>query len=191
MINLQYIPTISSFKMLINSTHVSFDECVLYEKRNFLNRCPIAGANGVIKLTVPLVNGRSQRKPLRDVLIMNEEKWQRRHWRSILSSYNSSPWFFHFTDRMSELYSRRFDFLIDWNLECLNWLYHSLRLQTNYSVVSGVTAHEAMQPPSKPTLYEPIVYRQVYQEKTGFIPHLSIIDLLFCTGPSHTMLLCR
>ncbi|MFY8166580.1 MAG: WbqC family protein [Sediminibacterium sp.] len=28
----------------------------------------------------------------------------------------------------------------------------------------------------------PVTYQQVFQERTGFIPNLSILDLLFCCG---------
>jgi hypothetical protein len=28
----------------------------------------------------------------------------------------------------------------------------------------------------------PVLYHQVFEERIGFIPHLSILDLLFCEG---------
>jgi hypothetical protein len=126
-------------------------------------------------------------------MILNEEKWQRRHWRSILSSYNGSPWFFYFADSMAGLYEKRFDFLIDWNLSCLDWLYQKLKLPVNYSISDRDPQAEEMREidPDRVDVEAPITYPQVYQEKTGFIPHLSVIDLLFCTGPSQTIQLGR
>ena len=40
-------------------------------------------------------------------------------------------------------------------------------------------------------LASPVVYRQVFEEITGFIPNLSILDLLFCEGQRARSLLAQ
>lgn len=181
--DIQYFAKITSFKNLINSTHVEFNEYETYEKREFLNRCVVAGSNGPIILSVPLTDGRNQKKILKDVRIANEEKWQKRHWRTILSCYNPSPWFFHFSDEMAALFDRRFEFLLDWNLACLDTVYACLGLPANYCLSGSTVLKKSPGSLSSFTGR----YVQVFEDKIGFQPDLSIIDLLFCTGPIKTL----
>ncbi len=88
---------------------------------SFRNRCQIAGAEGVLDLSIPVVNGRDQKALIRDVRIADSLPWQANHWKTIVSCYNRSPWFSFYQDELEALYRKPFDFLLDWNLECLDW----------------------------------------------------------------------
>ncbi|MEJ7736503.1 MAG: WbqC family protein [Chitinophagaceae bacterium] len=195
-VDLQYFGNSIYYLNLNYGTHVVFDQYVSYNKRNFSNRCIIAGANGPLYLTVPLKKGRTQRTVFKDVLVANEENWQVKHWKSIVSCYSGSPWFGFYADSLSALYTKIFRFLLDWNLACLDWSLMKLNLDVKYGLTSEY----------KSTYPEPeigdnsdvhftkaagetggyIYYKQIFEEKTGFIPNLSILDLLFCEGPSNT-----
>ena len=196
--HLQYFMNLSLFKKSLLRSNVVFSLSENYEKRSFCNRCEVIGANGRILLSVPLKKGRNQRVEFRDVQIANDEKWQLRHWRSIQSSYNGSPWFYHFRDEMADLYSRPFSFLYDWNLACTTWIFEKFQLRPQTRLIGPVveiqltppTTSEAQTVSGIQTEKEDtVVYRQVFQEKLGFIPNVSIIDLLFCEGPKKALTL--
>jgi hypothetical protein len=192
LIDIQYFTEISYFKNVVKNTDVSFPVFDNYLKTDFLNRCRIAGANGPILLSVPLEKGRTQRTVLKEVRICNDEKWQLRHWRAICSSYNGSPWFSHYSDDLSVLFARKFNHLIDWNLACFQWLVGKFKLDIRLSVIDQPPSSDARMVVedlrkrlnlSSAAEETDIRYPQVFEDKTGFIPNLSALDLLFCQGP--------
>ena len=202
-IDLQYFIQSTSLKKIDDGSNIFFDVFENNSKRSFFNRCVIAGANGPITLTVPLLKGRSQHTIVRDLEISNEEKWQLRHWRSIVSSYNASPWFIHYRDELAAFYDRPFRLLMDWNLACMHWVLAKLdlspviQLSTEAMVTdtlpSGTIDRRRSSVLKAPTFsdQDPIRYRQVFEDRNGFIPGLSIIDLLFCEGPKRSVQLLQ
>ena len=156
----------------------------------------IAGANGKIKLSVPLVGGRDQRTISKDVKIDNSVNWQVQHLRSIISAYNRSPFFEHFSDDFSRLFRKEYQYLLDWNLVCLDWLKVSTggkwafsmseKYETRLENTSIVDLRNRFFPRTiQNENIGDLTYSQVFGEKNGFIPDLSILDLLFCTGPQY------
>ncbi|MBC8032893.1 MAG: WbqC family protein [Chitinophagaceae bacterium] len=196
-IDLQYFGNINYYNYLLNSSHIIFDQYENYRKMSFHNRCAISGANGVIVLSVPVEGGRTQRTPFCEVRISRAEKWQRAHWRGIVSSYNRSPWFEYYHDELAVLFQTEFLLLSDWNKACLEWSFKQLRVPARFEYSreyrkeyegEGIKDWRGKITPRDPafglaTVAAPkMVYRQVFEERGGFRPHLSILDLLFCEG---------
>jgi len=152
----------------------------------------IAGAGGIISLSIPLEDGRNQRLPVNEVLISATENWQLRHLRSIDSSYRKSPFYDHYRDQIKEIYTQPYRRLADWNSYCLNWLEGLLKWPAEMSFSESRIAHGAagiedlrdQVMPKNFRLWNRLTYRQVFEERTGFIPNLSILDLLFNVGPA-------
>lgn len=190
LIDYQYFSPIMYYKSLFNLLHVKLEQYETYQKMSFRNRAIISGANGLINLSVPLKDGRNQRSIIKDVQIDNKAKWQSSHWKSIVSCYNKSPWFEFYKDELMLLFEKRFDFLVDWDLACFEWVVDKLGLEVEMSFTETYQPHygeEVMDFRNKllPKNYqdfEPVVYRQVFEKGRGFIPNLSILDLLFCEG---------
>ena len=193
-IDLQYFPTINYYITLYQYTDIIFEQYDYHRKMSFRNRCMIAGANGPINLSVPIMGGREQRVITKDVKIDNSEKWQIQHWRSVISSYNRSPFFEYFEEDLKSLFSRKFIFLLDWNLACMNWLetYNDknrhFTCSVKYLKVYDPEAFDDLRDWFFPRWLEervkgPVTYRQVFEDKNGFIPNLSVLDFLFCEGP--------
>jgi hypothetical protein len=76
-------------------------------------------STGVAALTVP-VHGYGAKIATRDVRIDNSRRWQHTHWMSIVSGYRNSPFFEHYEWRFAPVYERRFEFLVDLDLELLS-----------------------------------------------------------------------
>lgn len=210
-VDLQYFPTINLYKISNEFSNIIFEQCEYYQKMSFRNRCQIAGGEGIINLSVPLEKGRDQKTLMKDVRIAAAQPWQAQHWKTLLSCYSRSPWFEFYRDELEELYQTRVDFLVDWNLACFEWSLKKLRLavalsltdryQPAYTPEEGVDLRGKFVPKNRaadsgmssgaPTSgastsgaqdTAPLRYRQVFEERTGFIPGLSILDLLFCEG---------
>lgn len=210
---LQYFPSIIFYKNSYRFTHIIIEQCETYQKMSFRNRCQIAGAGGIIDLSVPLVKGRDQKTVIRDVRIAASSPWQARHWKTILSCYSRSPWFEFYREDLEALYRKPFAFLLDWNLYCLEWSFRVLGMtpgivltdsyRKSYPAggevemdgsgnrLSGSVQEEwvDMRGLLLPKRREEWSdgsgaprYRQVFEERIGFQPGLSILDLLFCEG---------
>ena len=194
---LQYFPPISFFSTLYKETYFYVDIYEVYRKMSFRNRCLIAGAQGIISLSVPLEQGRNQQTQMNEVRISNTEKWQSTHFKSIRSAYNRSPFFDHYQDELADIYQRPFELLSDWNLWCLEWVKRKLSWSAGIHFTDmaipfqqeGVRDFRNKVLPKNYTASHPVKYRQVFEERTGFFPNLSILDLLFNTGPGATELL--
>jgi hypothetical protein len=187
---LQYFPPVSFFATSYKNTYIYLDIYEAYHKMSFRNRCLIAGAQGTISLSVPLHKGRNQRLPMFDVLIADDKNWQDLHFKSIQSAYNRSPFFEYYKDELLSIYRQPFQKLVDWNLCCLNWVKEKLEWATEIRVPEDTVPYPAegfddrrnQVIPKNYDLLTPVKYRQVFEERTGFLNNLSILDLLFNTG---------
>ena len=113
--------------MVLNADLVIFDGAEHFQKMTHRNRYDISGANNTIKLSVPLVNGRNQRVPMREVCIHNEERWQVQHWRTLVSVYKRTPFFDHYATTLGELFQTQFTHLADFNKATHRWVKAQLR----------------------------------------------------------------
>lgn len=192
-IDCQYFANSIFYKKAIESTHVVFDIYDHGRKMSYRNRCTIAGAEGPVLLSVPLDGGRDQRRALKDVKIKNLQNWQLQHWRTICSCYNRSPWFEFYRDSLEKIYTEKFEFIMDLNLATFQWTCQALGVTIPFEVTGAYQTHydesEYLDWRNKllpATILQefpnPVRYYQVFEERTGFIPHLSILDLLFCEG---------
>jgi hypothetical protein len=185
---IQYFPPVTFFKTSYPESYILLDQYEIYRKMSFRNRCLIAGANGIISLSVPLLHGRNQQVQMKDVRIAMSEHWQARHWKSIQSAYNRSAFFDHYRDGLEKLYRMKTGWLMEWDLECLQWVKEKLswpgeiRLTGNPETGTEVEDHRNRVLPKNYAEFRPVKYRQVFEEKLGFMPNLSILDLLFNVG---------
>jgi len=189
----QYFSPSILFKKSIEISNIEFELYEPWRKMSFRNRCVVAGANGPINLSIPVLEGREQKKTMKEVMIDNRKAWQGQHWKTIISCYNRSPWFDFFGHELEELYRQHFEFLSDWNRTCFEWVtkklgmeirvLHTQSFQPVYPDSEFIDWRNRMLPKSIGQEFpQPVRYRQVFEERTGFVPHLSILDLLFCEG---------
>ncbi|MBU2919860.1 WbqC family protein [Winogradskyella psychrotolerans] len=183
-------PNIAHFWAIVNSDSVYFEVCDNYQKQSFRNRTEIYGANGKLALTVPVSYSQKNRQLYKDVRIANEEKWQIQHLKSLQSAYSMSPFFEYYIDDLMPLFETHFDYILDFNLKCFDILSDSLQLNLSpkhTSVFEKDTTDKTdfrnlVKRNFKVESFQP--YTQVFTEKHGFIPNLSILDLLFNEGPN-------
>ena len=183
-IDLQYFGDIKFISTLIKSTYAFFLPDVRYEKSLHLNRTFLIGANGPLLLTVPLIGGRDKKQKLKDVQISYVDPWQKIQWRGIDSSYRKAPWFEDYAPGLMELFQLKEKYLLDLNLKTMEWVSKKLKINIDILADSGFAKKETSENLHEETGYQFETYQQVFMEKHGFKPNLSILDLLFCKGPS-------
>jgi len=190
---LQYFAPIILYKNSIIEKYIKIEQYERWQKMSFRNRCTIAGANGLIDLSIPIEGGRNVEAFIRDVKIDNMLKWQMIHWRGITSAYNRSPWFEFYADELLRFYATRYTYLWDWNLDLMYWALHKLKVEVKVDFTDSYEKHikdkNIMDYRNKVLPKNSIsyggdcpVYSQVFEHRLGFRPNLSIIDLLFCEG---------
>ncbi|MFZ2899489.1 MAG: WbqC family protein [Saprospiraceae bacterium] len=200
LIELQFFPPVQYFSKMLLYPAVVFDQHEHYQKRSYRNRCHIATSHGVQRLSVPLQKGKNQQMPVRDVRIAYEQPWARQMEHALRSAYQRAPFFEEYAPALLTALHRRHNFLFDLNLELLNLLAVFLQLKRNWSFSEDFQAsvpegwtdlRNAIHPvhPASDPLFSALPYNQVFEDRLGFSPNLSIIDLLFCAGPESASIL--
>src|SRR5690349_3041544 len=115
----QLFPVINLIKYSFLKKHIVLLSWEGYRKMSFRNRYVVLGSSGLIHLSTPLMKGRNQNVPFKEVRISYMEKWQSIHWRTLTSCYNKSPWFDHYRDDVEKFFTVKREFLFDLNLEIL------------------------------------------------------------------------
>ena len=183
-----YFPSIQYIGALIKAKEVSFTLESNYQKQTYRNRCSIYGANGKLNLTIPIQHTkRDGHQKDSSVKIMREENWQILHWKSLTSAYRSSPYFEFYEDELKEVFFRQPKKLMDYNIDLLECILSLLEIDLSYSFKESyrplTPLEESLINAKKQSTISQPVYQQVFATKHGFIPHLSILDLLFNLGP--------
>jgi len=193
-----YLAPVEYYSAMAKADIVFLEHCEFYEKQSYRNRCNIAGANGQLALTIPVEKSKGSRMLTRDVRISEHNDWQLQHWRSIESAYNSTPFFEYYKDDLIPFYEKNWTFLWDFNTEIQTKLLELLDLQIDIQLTKEykVDFDENVQDvrntihPKKETEVGSFkTYYQVFEQRFGFIPNLSSIDLLFNMGNESILIL--
>lgn len=187
-----YLPPVSYFHAVKQhpSETLLLEKCEYYAKQSYRTRARIATANGVLDLIVPIVHGRKERVAVKDIRINYEHDWQRLHWLSLQTAYRSSAYFEYYEDDFRQFYNREHAFLLDFNVAQLELLLKCLKLNRTISFTEAYAAAEAdvdlrqaIHPKQGVFWSAQPAYYQVFEERHGFLPDLSAVDLLFNQGP--------
>ncbi len=186
-----YLAPLEYYKKMRADDSVLIEHHEHFLKQTYRSRCEIYSPNGKQTLSIPLVD-RNHRQSMKDVKISYDYNWQHLHWKSMESAYRRSPFFEFYEDDFRHYYEeRKFEFLLDLNEELQQLVMSSIKLKKNYTFTTEYkTNYEEIEdcrntitPKVQPHDTESIKYTQVFESRHGFIPNLSIVDLLFNQGP--------
>jgi len=131
-----YLPWLGFFEQLCRCDVLVLYDDVQFEKGSWRNRNRIKTPNGPQWLTVPvLLKGRGF--PLiKDVVINSSVPWQEKHIKTITQNYSRTPFFSHYSEGLFDILNRSWRFLIDLDLELINWLVRELNIPTQMILAS-------------------------------------------------------
>ena len=177
-----------------------YDECLIerhesFIKQTYRNRMLIPTTNGPLSLTIPTNHDISL--SMKDIRISDHANWRHVHWNALLSAYGESPFFEYYQDDIRPFYEKKYEFLFDFNMETTAKMIELLDIRPKISITEAYIQSKELKEeneikdfrdairPKKPLPdpeFESKRYYQVYGQKHGFQPNMSILDLLFNEG---------
>ena len=183
-----YLPPISWFSVFLEpENEIIFEQFENFPKQTFRNRANIYGANGKLSLIIPMNHNRT--RVIKDIEVSTREKWQKLHWKSIKTAYQTTPYFEFYEDQLEEIYTFKTKSLLEFNLLALKVIQKILKTEKKYAFSSEYFAepdavdyrgHFSAKQDSGQVFEE---YYQSFSDKFGFLPNLSILDLICNKGP--------
>ena len=190
LIESHFLPSLEFFCAIGPYSSVMLEAHEHYVKQTYRNRCYVLAVRGPQRLTVPLT-GKGGKVLMKDVRIDYTLRWQANFWRTLRSAYAKAPFFEHYGDDLHTILYSKEIFLFDLNHRllsmCLNWLrwkkdltnspgYQDEPSPSDFRNVINDTPDF-----TKRGFYTPVSYQQVFGK--AFVPNLSLLDLVSCTGP--------
>jgi len=189
-----YLPPIGAVAEMVsaNTGSIFIERFEHFPKQTYRNRASIYSPNGKLDLIIPVIKGVKIHTVIKDVRISYESDWQRLHWMSLQTSYRRSAYFEFYEDEFAPFYTKRYDFLFDFNVGLLELCFkllktkRSLVFTKSYEEAYGGVAdfRDSINPKREDLGFTAKPYFQVFEPRHGFLPNLSIVDLLFNQGPN-------
>ncbi|NDW10843.1 WbqC family protein [Dysgonomonas sp. 520] len=198
-----YLAPIEYYSKFLVSDKIYIEKHENYQKQSYRNRCTILSANGKMPLSVPVVHSSALKCLTRDIRIADHGNWQHVHWNALVSAYNSTPFFEYYQDDFRPFYEKKYDFLFDFNEELQNLVLDLLDIDdvnigyTDFyrKELDGAdsdfrdTIHPKKDWQQLDNEFISVPYYQVFEDRFGFTPNLSIADLLFNMGNESQIIL--
>jgi len=157
-----------------------------FQKRTDRNRTQILGPNGRQLLVVPLKKGKNS-LGIKEVEIAYDEDWPTVHLKTLTTAYSTSPYYDYYKSGIEKILVSKPQFLFELNEALMKFVVaklgtdfpeytHDFIHPDNFEGIDFRLKFLELKNPSPP-------YSQVFEHKFGFIPNLSILDLLFNLGP--------
>jgi hypothetical protein len=185
-----YLPPAEYFARIANASEALIEKEENYLKQSYRNRCYILSPSGQQPLSVPVYLGSLHKTPVKDIRIDYSKRWQQVHLGALVASYNSSPFFLFYFETIEKIILSNHKFLLDLNMELLMAVIKMIKLQVEISYTTDfMPVNKAGDDfryricPKKKTDYNLKPYIQVFGNENIFTGRLSIVDLLFNTGP--------
>ncbi len=191
-----YYPPVQYFFHIGRHSSICVEQYESYGKQSYRNRCRILSANGVLTLSVPVSQKNGGKFLTKEAEIDYSENWQRLHLRTIVSAYKNSPFYDYYIDELHPFFEKKEKYLLDLNNAILSKLLEiiglkrKIHLTEDYitSLPEAFDLREVIHPKearrkAPDLLFTAHPYTQTFAERFPFEANLSILDLLFCTGP--------
>lgn len=196
-----YLPPIEYFVRLYAYTKVHIEANENFTKQTYRNRCIIATSTGPQTLTIPVEKPLGDKCPIRDVQISNHGNWPHTHWNALIAAYRNSPFFEFYADDFRPLYEKPPKYLFDFNETLRRTVCRLIDFVPNvqptktyrHNPPSTDDCRQTINPKNnnRETTFDVDPYYQVFQTKNGFLPNMSIVDLLFNMGPESLIYIHR
>ena len=195
MLSPAYYGSVDYYATLAKYGKAVIDYSSRFDKRlKSTHRTVIADVNRELNLTFPI------EKPISmtaarwgDIRVSRHGEWWHVHRVSIESAYGRTPYFEFYADKFADFFHagtpEKYPLLADLNIAINTTICNILGIDTEIKFsAENIQDAEDCRGKNLP-VYEPVPYYQVRQDNFGFIPHLSILDLIFNMGPESPLVL--
>jgi hypothetical protein len=186
-----YFSPISQYSEIMHTAEVVFEMNDNFQKQSYRNRCYIFNTNGKQLLNIPVKHPvSSSRKKTQDTLVENATQWQDQHFKSLKTAYRNSPFFEFYVDDLAPIFEKKYTFLQDVTIDTFLFVSEALQISSDFKKTTSYA--EALENYDFRNLADiknqtkicNDTYIQMFDDKHGFLPNLSILDLLFMEGPN-------
>ena len=203
------MPPVEYFAAMVNSDKVLVEKCEMFQKQSYRTRCHVYSANGLLALTVPVRRNTteeavgtqlhpSHKLMIDDILIDYSKPWVQQHERAIEAAYMTTPFFEYYKDDIFAILRSGEPSLFELNRKFTELFRELIGISTPIEYTTQwlpeyspdcEDLRNRIHPKSKSEDLLDILqikkpYWQVFSHKQGFIPNLSILDLLCNEGPN-------
>lgn len=186
-----YFPPIAYFSCLALAKTIAIETQESFIKQSFRSRCEILSANGKIQLNIPIKHDKSGAQKITETQIDFSSKWQNEHIRTLETVYNQSPYFEFYFPEYKSIIKNAPESLFELNILIKKQLSKDLDVIFNpvftisyeKTIGNNLDLRNLLQPKVQTTFDFLKPYHQVFNDKLGFQEDLSILDLLFNSGP--------
>ena len=123
-----YIPWLGYFEKIMRSDVFVFLDDVQYEKNYLINRNKIRTSEGSTWMTIPVKA--THDSSINSAQIDNSQSWASKHKKSIMINYSKSNFLHDHMNFFDVLYDKKFNNLIDINVEIIHYLMKELDIKT-------------------------------------------------------------
>lgn len=183
-----YFPSISHYVAMMKAETITFEVEDNFQKQSNRNRMYVYGPNGLQLLNIPVLNSIEKNQKYKEVKIDNSTDWQKNHSKSLEAAYRNSPFYEFLEYDFQSVFEKKHSFLLDLNFQIFETINDCLSIKLPFSKTTEYF-HETTQfkdfrnlVNGKKDTFKNDRYTQVFEEKEGFLPNLSILDLLFNEG---------
>ena len=198
-----YLAPVEYYAWILACGNALIEVCDHYTKQSYRNRCTIATQAGRQHLTIPVTGTGGEKCPVRDIRISGHGNWRHLHWTALESAYNHTPFFEYYRDDFLPFYREDMCVsLADFNLGLLRLTCGLLGIEASITPTDTYVAdygrdtldmREKIHPKrdwrALDPAFQPREYYQVFSARHGFLPNMSIADLLFNMGPEALLVL--
>ena len=196
-----YLAPVQYYAWMLAADEILLEQHDHYLKQTYRNRCTIAAADGPLSLTIPILKYEGDKCEMKDIRISDHGNWRHLHWNALKSAYHMSPFWEYYEDDFRPFYEKKWEFLMDYNqalqdkvCELIDMVPHTVRTEAYFSATESdvLDLREVIRPKRENASdgkFHALPYYQVFQDRLGFLPNLSIMDLLMNMGPESLLIL--
>lgn len=188
-----YFPPVNYFHELLKSDHVLIETHENYVRQTYRNRCQILSSNGKLNLSFPVKHISGNKESIQEIEIDYSSNWKKIHVHAIKSAYGKSPYFHYYADDLlAPLIDDYQKSILQLNNNILENILRILKINKSISFTENFQKNypeqirdyrSAIHPKKESIELNSKSYIQTFNDRFGFIPNLSIIDLIFNLGP--------
>lgn len=190
-----FCPPVEYFAVLAGYSSVFIDSGENYQKQTWRNRCRILTGSGPQDHMVPVVHGSG--RAITEIQVEYTTPWVVKFERAVASAYDSSPFFEFYRDEFFAILDSHPATLWELNRQITEWICRKIGIPKGEctSAAALLDLRDAIHPKRPNSILADMglghPYWQVFRERFGFTPGLSVLDLLFNEGPDSILWLQR